>query len=82
MTRVNWPRVAVLTVIITFVLSIGLSWLWHWAGYGYYGMMGGWGFVSLSWPTLIAMWLMHLSFWVLVIVGVAWLVQATGNHSN
>ncbi len=82
MTRINWPRIAALAVILSLVAFIGLTWVWYFAENGYYGMMGGWGFMTSGWAGLIVLGLMHLSFWVLLIAGIVWLVQIIGDQSQ
>ncbi len=81
MTKVYWPRIAELAVIISFVLLIGLIWLWYFAGNDYVGMIGGWGFVPVSWSSLIVLGLMNLSLWVVLIGGIVWLVRLISDHS-
>lgn len=81
MNKLSWPRLTVLTGIVSFVLFIALTWLWYFAGNSFYGMMGGWGLAPFGLSRLMVLGLMHLSFWVLLIAGMVWLVQLIGNHS-
>lgn len=90
MTKITWPRMTALAVIVSIFLFIGLTWLWYFAENGYHGMtpaparragVGDWGFVSFSWPDLMVLGLMHLSFWVLFIAGIVWLVQLISDRS-
>jgi hypothetical protein len=81
MTGKNWPRTAALAAIVSLVVFSGLVWLWYSAGNGYIGMMGGLDFVPFRWSSLIVLGLMHLSFWVVFIVGVGWLVRLIDDSS-
>lgn len=81
MNKLYWPQLTVVTIIVSFVLFIALTWLWYFAGNGFYGMMGGWGFVPFKWSSLMILGLMHLSFWVLFIAGIVWLVQFISDRS-
>lgn len=81
MNKIYWPRIAALAVIVSFILFIGLTWLWYFAGNDSNGMRGGWGFVPFSWSGLIVLGLMHMSFWVLFIAGIVWLVQLIRDRS-
>lgn len=90
MNKIYWPRMAALVVIVSFVPFIGLTWLWYFAGSGSNGItlapahsagVRGWGFMPFSWSGLIVLGLMHLSFWVLFIAGIIWLVQLISDRS-
>lgn len=81
MNKLYWPRLTILAVIVSFVLFIGLTWLWYFAGNDSNGMMGSWGFVPFGLSRLMVLGLMHLSFWVLFIAGIVWLVQLISDRS-
>jgi endogenous inhibitor of DNA gyrase (YacG/DUF329 family) len=46
------------------------------------GMMGGWGFGPFSWLSMIFMWLIPVGFFVLIGLGVAWLIRAISGGVN
>ncbi|HJW91897.1 MAG TPA: zinc ribbon domain-containing protein [Anaerolineales bacterium] len=87
MNRIRWTAVAIFSVIVLFVLLLGVSLLggWSYGGWGRMGpgmmgpgMMGGWGFGPFGWIGMIFMWLIPVSFIVLVVLGIAWLVKMIG----
>ncbi len=85
MNKVNWTAVIIFGIVVLFVFVVGVSLLGGW-GYGGWGrmgpgmmgpgMMGGWGFAPFGWIGMIIMWLIPVSFVVLVVLGVVWLVRA------
>lgn len=88
MNRVNWTAVIIFGVVLLLIILIGGSMLTGW-GYGGWGrigpgmmgpgMMGGWGFSPFGWISMIFMWLIPVGLIVLVVVGIVWLVRATGS---
>lgn len=81
MNTVNWKSVIVFGIIVVIVLLIGLS-LFGGSGYRNWGMMGpgmmgGWGYSPFGWIGMLFMWLIPISFLVLTVLGIVWLVRAT-----
>lgn len=86
MSKVNWRRITVFIIVAALVVLIGASLLGGW-GYRSWGMMGpgmhgGWGFGSFGWFGMIFMWLIPVSFLVLVVLGIIALVQALSASTN
>lgn len=87
MTKVNWKAVAVFSVIVVIVFLVGLNLFGRW-GSGNWGMMGpgmmgDWGYGTFGWIGMIFMWLIPISFFVLTVLGIVWLVKAlTGGASG
>jgi hypothetical protein len=91
MNRVNWTAVAVFGVVVLLVFLVGVSLLggWRYGGWGRMGpgmmgpgMMSSWGFSPFGWIGMIFMWLIPISFIVLTVLGVVWLVRAVGGGGN
>ena len=84
MKKINWTIVAVFSIVLLLVLMVGGSLLGGWR-YGSWGMMGGWGFAPFGWIgmafMMIFMWLIPVSFVVLAVLGVGWLVRTKGGGS-
>jgi hypothetical protein len=89
MNRVNWTIVVVFGVVLLCAFLVGISVLGGFGGYaGYYrgsgmmgpGMMGrgGFGFAPFGWIGMLLMWLVPTGFFVLVALGVVWLVRVVG----
>jgi putative membrane protein len=82
MKKSYWIAVAVLGIVFLLVLLAGMSLLGYWNN-GSWGMMGGWpsgmmhgwGFAPFGWLGMILMWLVPVSFLVLVILGIVGLVR-------
>jgi uncharacterized membrane protein len=86
MNRVNWLAITVFGFIVVIVFLVGLSLFGGW-GYGNWGMMGpgmmgGWGYGTFSWIGMIFMWLIPISFLVLTVLGIVWLVKAITGGVN
>jgi hypothetical protein len=93
MNRNSWTVVLVFGLVALLVFVVGVSLLGGW-GYGGWGrmgpgmmgggggtgpgMMGGWGLTPFGWLGMIFMWLIPVGLIVLVVLGIAWLVQAIG----
>src|SRR5215208_1991393 len=82
MNKINWTFVAIAAVAFLLLAS-----LFGDRGYGGWGMMGpgmmgGWGFSPFGWVGMIIMWLVPLSFIVVVALGVVWLVRAVGSGNQ
>ena len=81
MNKINWTMVAVFSIVVLLVFLVGVSLLGG-RGYGGWGMMGpgmmgGWGFGPFGWIGMIFMWLIPISFLVLTVLGIIWLVRAS-----
>ena len=80
MNRVDWTVVIIFSVVALLVFLIGVSLLggWRYGGWGMMGpgMMGRWGFGTFGWIGMIFMWLIPISFLVLIVLGVVWVVQS------
>jgi len=79
MSKNNWKAVTVFGMIVVIVFLVGLSLFRGW-GYGNWGMMGpgmmgGWGNGPFGWIGMIFMWLIQISFLVLSMWGIVWLVN-------
>ena len=82
MKKSYWVAVAVFGIVFLLVLLVGMSLQGYWNN-GSWGMMGGWpsgmmhggGFAPLGWIGMILMWLVPVSFLVLVILGIVGLVR-------
>jgi hypothetical protein len=83
MNKANRTVVIIFGVVVLLILFVGASLLdgWGYGGWGRMGpgMMGGWGFGPLGWIGMLFMWLIPVSFVVLVVLGIIWLVRAVGN---
>ncbi len=82
MKKSYWIAVAVLGIVFLLVLLAGMGLLGYWnnGGWGMMGgwssgMMHGWGFAPLGGIGMILMWLVPVSFLVLVILGIVGLVR-------
>lgn len=93
MNKINWTAVEVFGVVILLAFLVGVSLLgggwsmmgnWGYGGWGMMGpgMMGGWGFGPFGWIGMIFMWFIPLSFIVLTVLGVVWLVRVVGGGVN
>ena len=93
MNKINWSAVAVFAVVALLAFFVGVSLLgggwgmmgnWGYGGWGMMGpgMMGGWGFGPFGWIAMLFMWLIPISFIVLTVFGVVWLVRAVGGGIN
>jgi uncharacterized membrane protein len=85
MNKVNWTVVAIVSIIALLILMVGASVLGG-PGYGGWGMMGPgmmgrWGFSPFGWIGMIFMWLIPVGFLVLIVLGIAWLVQNIGRNN-
>jgi hypothetical protein len=83
MNKVNWIVVVAAALIILF----GIGFLLSGRGYGGWGMMGpgmmgGWGFSPFGWIGMIFMWMIPLSFIILAVLGIVWIVRAIGSGTN
>jgi uncharacterized membrane protein len=76
MNKINWTAVAIVSLIVLLILMVGASLLGGW-GYGGWGMMGPWMMGGMFF-----MWLIPLSFIVLTVLGIVWLVKAVGSGNN
>ena len=82
MKKSYWIAVAVLGIVILLVLLAGMGLRGYWNNEGW-GMMGGWssgmmhggGFPPFGWLGMILMWLVTVSFLVLLISGIVGLVR-------
>ena len=79
MKKINWLVVVVVGLLALFLL-IGMG-MFDGRGYRGYGMMGpgmmgGWGYSPFGWIGMIFMWLIPISFLVLIVLGVVWVVQS------
>lgn len=78
MSKIAWA--VVIGVVLLIVLIIGASLLapvgWG-GGYGWGGMMGGWGFPFFGMGAIVM-----LLFWGLVIAGIVWLVQSLARSTG
>ncbi len=73
MSKIAWALV--IGVVVLIVLGFAASLLVPYRGGGYgWGMMGPWMMGGFGFPFFGG--LMMLIFWVLIIVGVVWLIQA------
>jgi hypothetical protein len=81
MNKVNWTAIIVIAIIVLLVLTFGVG-LLGMRGYGGWGY-GGWGMMG-PWMMggMFFMWLIPLGVLVLVVLGIAWLVQAFGGRNN
>ncbi len=82
MKKSYWIAVAVSTIVFLLVLLVGMSLLGGWNNRGWgmmggspSGMMHGWEFAPLGGIGMILMWLVPVSFLVLVILGIVGLVR-------
>ncbi len=91
MNRVNWTVVAVFGIVVLFAFLIGISVFSGFGGYGGYGrgwgmmgpgMMGNWGFAPFGWIGMLLMWLVPTGFFVLIALGIVWLVKAVGQSGS
>ena len=91
MNKVNWTVVAVFGIVLLFAFLIGISLLSGFGGYGGYGrgwgmmgpgMMGGRGFAPFGWIGMLLMWLVPTGFFVLVALGIVWLVRVVGKTGS
>ena len=89
--KVNWTVVAVFGIVVLFVFLIGISVLGGFGGYGGYGrgwgmmgpgMMGNWGFAPFGWIGMLLMWLVPTGFFVLVALGIVWLVRVVSKTGS
>ena len=82
MNKTNQVSIAVIGVVVLLIFLAGISSLGGWGMMGP-GMMGGWGFGPLGWVGMIFMWLVPVSFIVLTVLGVVWIIQqTTGGQIN
>ena len=86
MNRVNWKAVSVFSVIVVIVFLVGLS-LFGGSGYGNWGMMGpgmmgGCSYGTFGWASMIFMWLIPISFLVLILLGIVWLLNSVIGGGN
>lgn len=86
MNRINWTAVVVFAIVALLVFLVGASLLGG-RGYGGWGMMGPvmmgqWGFGPFGWIGMIFMWLIPVGFILLIVLGVVWLIRATGSGGN
>ena len=86
MNKINWTVVAIVVIFALLVLMFGTTLLGGW-GYGGWGMMGPgmmgrWGFAPFGWIGMFFMWLIPVSFLVLTVLGIAWLVRTIGGGNN
>lgn len=91
MNKVNWKAITVFGVIVVIVFLVGLSLFGRW---GYWnggmmgpgmmgpGMMGGWGYGTFGWIGMIFMWLIPISFLLLTVLEIGWLVNAVTGGGN
>jgi len=82
MKKVNWTAVVIFTIIALLILQVA-GYLLGGSRYGGWGMMGpgmmgGWGFSPFGWIGMFFMWLIPIGFLVLTVLGIAWLVRASG----
>jgi len=91
MNKVNWTVVAVFGIVLLCAFLIGISVLGGFGGYGGYGrgwgmmgpgMMGSWGFGPFGWIGMLLMWLVPTGFFVLVALGIVWLVRVVGKTGS
>ncbi len=91
MSKVNWTVVAVFGVVLLFAFLIGISMISGFGGYGGYDrgwgmmgprMMGNWGFAPFGWIGMLLMRLIPTGFFVLVALGIVWLVKAVGQSGS
>jgi len=79
MNRINWKVVTAFGVIVVVAFLVGLGLFGgRTAGWGMMGpgMMRGWGYGAFGWIGAIFMWLIPISFLVLTVLGITWLVNA------
>jgi len=83
MKKVNWTAVVIVTIVALLVLQVATSLLGGWGMMGP-GMMGGWGYSPspFGWIGMAFMWLIPLGFLTLIVLGIAWVVKATGGGNN
>lgn len=80
----------VIGIIVTLFLLGFLFGGWGYRGESGFGsrgmmgtsMMGGWGFSPFGWIGMIFMWVIPLGFLVLIVFGIAWLVQNVGSGNK
>jgi hypothetical protein len=79
MNKMSWPQACIIFAgVISTGLLIGVS-VWD---FYHYGLMGGQGFlVPFNWMELTVLWLIHLSYWIVLIGGSIWLVRTTCRRS-
>jgi uncharacterized membrane protein len=86
MNKINWTVVAMVGIIALLVLMVSPSLLGgsRYGGWGMMGpgMMGGWGYSPFGWIGMAFMWLIPLGFLTLIVLGIAWVVKATGGGNN
>lgn len=80
MNKITWIAVSIFAIVVLLVVLIGTSLIGGW-GYGGWGMMGpgmmgNWGYGSFGWIGMIFMWLIPISFLILSVLGITWLVRA------
>lgn len=78
MNKNNWTVVVIVALIL--LLAAGLFGNRGYGGWGMMGpgMMGNWGFAPFAWIGMSFMWLIPISFLVLTVLGIVWLVRAVG----
>lgn len=91
MNRISWTAILVFAAVVLLVFLVGVSLMggWNNGGWGMMGpggmgpgMMGGWAFGPLGWIVMIFMLLIPIGFFVLIGLGIAWLVRALGAGSS
>ncbi len=93
MNKTNWTPIAVVGIAILVVLLVGIGFLVP--GWGWGGMMGGWGMMGpgmmgtwgsgwgwLGWLFALIGLLIPLSFLALLALGIVWLVRRTSVSQN
>jgi len=80
MSKVNWTAISIFTIVVLLVVLIGMSLLggqsfssWGMMGPGMHGV---WSLGSFGWIGMIFMWLIPVSFLVLIVLGAVWLARA------
>ena len=87
MKKINWLVITIVGILaILFLFGGGMMSGWGYRGYGMMGgpggMMGGWGYSPFGWIGMAFMWLIPLGFLTLIVLGIAWVVKATGGGNN
>ena len=89
MNKSKWIVISILGIVVLLAVLAGAYFLggWNNSGWGMMdnwgtGMMHGWGFNSFGWIGMAMMWLIPISFLVLVVLGISGLVRGlfTGGH--
>lgn len=91
MKKMNWLVVVIVGFLALLVLfGAGMFEGWGYRNWGYHGwgmmgpggMMSGWGYSPLGWVGMLFMWLIPVSFIVLTVFALTWLVRNIGNNTT